>query len=223
MRVEIRQRPSFALARLVLGPDEGCRVEPGALHSMSDGVEMTSRSGGGTIKSLRRALAGEPLFLATCTAPPRGGWVDVAPHLPGDVQVLDLDGEPGWCINRGRWLASSGGVELDGRWTGLTSLLNGEGFLSHATGHGQVVVTCYGALEAVTLAPDETVSINTGHVVAYRDNVKCSTREVARGLVDSVKTGSNMVCDFVGPGRVLTQTRNPAALAAWARAKNPVS
>ncbi|WP_028927531.1 TIGR00266 family protein [Pseudonocardia acaciae] len=220
MRVDIRQRPSFAVARLGLAPGESCRVEAGALHSMSGGLGIHSESRGGLLKSVRRALAGESLFITTYTAPDSGGWVDVAPNLPGDIQVIELDGRSGWCITRGSWIASSDGVELDTKWTGVTMLLNGEGgFLSHATGTGLVLVTCYGALETATLAPGEPLTVGTGHVVAYTDTMECTSREVAKELVESMKGGNGMVFDFVGPGRVLTQTRNPTALSSWVRAK----
>lgn len=222
MQVEIRQRPSFAVARLNLTPDEPCQVEAGAMYAASYGVQVRSEARGGVMKGLGRAfLAGESLFISTYVAPEYGGWVDVAPSLPGDIEVIDLDGSNGWCITRGSWLASSSAVEIDTRWGGLGKLAGGEGgFLSHATGRGQALVTCYGAMETLTLERDEQVTVDSGHVVAYADTVRSRTRKVARGLVQSVKSGEGLVFDFVGPGQVRTQTRNPSALSTWVRARS---
>lgn len=219
MQVELRHQPSFTVARLALAAGEGAQVEAGAMHSMSYGVEVRAQSQGGVIKGLSRAfLAGESMFISTYTAPHTGGWVDVAPSLPGDMEVLRLDGSGGWCITRGSWIAASQGVRLDTRWGGFGNMLGGEGgFLSHATGEGQALVACYGAIETVELKDGDIVTIDSGHVVAYADTVQYKTRKVARGLLQSVKSGENLVFDFTGPGRVLTQTRNPSALSAWVR------
>ena len=52
-------------------------------HSV--GVEIAARMEGGLLKGLKRGvLGGESLFVSTYTAPPQGGWVDVAAKLPGD-------------------------------------------------------------------------------------------------------------------------------------------
>jgi uncharacterized protein (AIM24 family) len=78
--------------------------------------------------------------------------VDVAPNLPGDIQLINMDGRTGWCVTKGSWLASSHGVHTETRWGGFGKLFGGEGgFLTHATGQGPLVVACYGALETVTL------------------------------------------------------------------------
>ncbi|OZM71007.1 TIGR00266 family protein [Amycolatopsis antarctica] len=223
MQVNIRQQPSFAVARLTLAPGEPAQVEAGAMLATSYGVAVQSNAQGGVMKGLGRAfLSGESFFISTYTAPQNGGWVDVAPNLPGDIQVLNLDGRQGWCVTRGSWLASSHGVHTETRWGGFGKLFGGEGgFLTHATGQGQLVIACYGALEAVTLQPGEMITIDSGHVVAYADTVQSQTRKVASGIIQSVKSGEGLVFDFAGPGQVLTQTRNPSGLAAWVIARIP--
>jgi uncharacterized protein (AIM24 family) len=42
-----------------------------------------------------------------------------------------------------------------------------------------------------------------------------SLRKVTGGIVQSIKSGEGLVFDFVGPGRVTTQTRNPNELLGW--------
>ncbi|MDQ3885493.1 MAG: TIGR00266 family protein, partial [Actinomycetota bacterium] len=145
-----------------------------------------------------------------------GGWVDVAPTLPGDLHVVELDGAAGWCIARGCWLASAIGVELATQWDGFRTLVGGEGgFLMHVSGTGPVVISCYGALDVVILQAGEYVTLDTGHVVAYADSVQSRVRSVSQGVVQSVKSGEGLVVDFAGPGQVLTQTRNPRRLISW--------
>ena len=98
---------------------------------------------------------------------------------------------------------------------GFKNLVGGEGgFLVHASGEGQVVAACYGALDTITLGPGEKVVVDSGHMVAYDDTVHMSTRRVA-GTMASMKSGEGLVFEFTGPGEVLTQTRNPSALIDW--------
>jgi len=217
MQVGIRQQPSFAVARLMLAPGEPCQVESGAMMATSYGVQVQSQAQGGIMKGLGRAfLSGESFFISTFTAPPNGGWVDVAANLPGDIQVITLDGRTGWAVTRGCWLASSHGVQTETKWGGMKNLMGGEGgFLTHATGQGQLLVSCYGAVETITLQQGETVTVDTGHVVAYADTVQYQIRKVAQGIIQSMKSGEGLVFDFVGPGQIMTQTRNPSALIGW--------
>ncbi|MDX3193212.1 TIGR00266 family protein [Streptomyces sp. MN03-5084-2B] len=217
MQVGIRQQPSFAVARLMLAPGEPCQVESGAMMATSYGVQVQSQAQGGIMKGLGRAfLSGESFFISTFTAPPNGGWVDVAANLPGDIQVITLDGRTGWAVTRGCWLASSHGVQTETKWGGMKNLMGGEGgFLTHATGQGQLLVSCYGAVETITLQQGEMVTIDTGHVVAYADTVQYQIRKVAQGIIQSMKSGEGLVFDFVGPGQIMTQTRNPSALVSW--------
>ncbi|EOD67025.1 MULTISPECIES: TIGR00266 family protein [Amycolatopsis] len=217
MQVGIRQQPSFAVARLMLAPGEPCQVESGAMMATSYGVQVQSQAQGGIMKGLGRAfLSGESFFISTFTAPQNGGWVDVAANLPGDIQVITLDGRTGWAVTRGCWLASSHGVQTETKWGGMKNLMGGEGgFLTHATGQGQLLVSCYGAVETITLQQGEMVTIDTGHVVAYADTVQYQIRKVAQGIIQSMKSGEGLVFDFVGPGQIMTQTRNPSALVNW--------
>lgn len=204
----------------MLAPGEPVRVESGSMLATSYGVTVESRAQGGFFKSLARsALGGESFYVSTYTAPQQGGWVDVAPTLPGDLNVLELDGRVGWCVTKGSWLASASTVQVEAQWGGFQNLFGGEGgFLTRLSGHGSAVVTCYGALDVVTLQPGEYVTIDTGHVVAYADTVQSQLRQMNQGVAQSLKSGEGLVFDFAGPGQVLTQTRNPRGLVGWLRA-----
>lgn len=219
MRIHTRHTPSFGVARLELAGDEPVHAQPGAMLATSYGVTVAARAQGGVVRSLARAaLGGESFSLSTFTAPEAGGWVDVVPTLPGDLHIVELDGSTGWCITKGCWLASAAGVELSTRWGGLTSLFGGEGgFLAHASGTGPVVLCCYGALDVMTLADGEYVTVDTGHVVGYADSVQSRVRPISLGVMQSMRSGEGLVLDFAGPGEVLTQTRNPRGLADWLR------
>ncbi len=223
MEITVRHNPSFAAARVTLEPNETVRTESGAMMATSGGVQIQASAQGGVMKSLKRAaLGGESLFVTTYTAPPTGGWVDVAHHLAGDIVVAGILPEQPMFVTRGSWLANSTGVELDTKWGGFKNLFGGEGgFLIHAAGHGTIILACYGALDTVNLQPGETITVDSGHVVAYGPTITSNLRKAAGGMIQSMKSGEGLVFDFTGPGWLMTQSRNPSALEAWIRAIMP--
>jgi uncharacterized protein (TIGR00266 family) len=225
MEVAIRHAPSFAVARCSLTPSEMVRAESGAMMATSDGVAIEASMQGGLMKSLRRGvLGGESFFINTYTAPPGGGWVDVAANLPGDMVQVEVGARPLF-IQRGSYIASEAGVDIDTRWGGFKSLFGGEGgFLIRATGSGTVVLSSYGAIDRIRLAEGETVVVDSGHMVAFDESVTFSLRRAAGGkTIQTLKSGEGFVFDFRGPGEVMVQSRNPDALVQWLTTVLPFS
>jgi uncharacterized protein (TIGR00266 family) len=224
MQVELRHQPSFSVARLHLAGGEPARVESGAMVAHSWGVALDAKVEGGLLKGLRRmALGGESLFVTTYTAPAQGGWVDVAANLPGDIRAEPISAQHPLRITRGCWIANSYGVQIETQWAGLQNLFGGEGgFVVSAAGDGLVVLGAYGAIDEIVLGPNEAVTVDSGHVVAFDANMQSRLRRAVEGrTVQSVKSGEGLVFDFAGPGRLLIQSRNPSALIQWLTANLP--
>jgi len=222
----MRQGPAFGVARMTLGANEAVRVESGAMMTMSSGVVLQSKAEGGIMKSLKRAaLGGESFFVSTYTAPPEGGFVDVAARLPGDVSSLEVQPGRPMFFQKGAWLANEASVTIDAQWGGFKNLFGGEGgFIVRAEGQGKIVFACYGALEVWTLQPGQSLTVDTGHMVAYEDTIQMAIRKASGGgVVQSFKSGEGLVFDFAGPGRVWTQTRNPSELQSWILSFVPTS
>lgn len=225
MEIAIRHDPSFAVARCTLGGSEVVRAESGAMMATSEGIAIEASMQGGLMRSLKRGvLGGESFFITTYTAPPAGGWVDVAAHLPGDMTIVEVGSQPVF-IQRGSFIASETGVEIDTKWGGFKNLFGGEGgFLLRATGQGTVVLSCYGALDRIRLAEGETVVVDSGHMVAFDEGVTFNLRRAAGGkTIQTLKSGEGFVFDFRGPGEVMVQSRNPDALVQWLTTVLPFS
>ncbi|MFE2750914.1 AIM24 family protein [Actinosynnema sp. NPDC059335] len=206
MQVRTRHTPTFGVARLVLAPGEPVAVERSSVLATSYGVTVDGRTKAPGVNA------------ALCTAGPEGGWVDVAPALPGDLHVLELEGATGWCVARDSWLACAATARLDPTAPPVRALHGGDhGFLTYAFGAGPVVLSCYGTLDVVTLDPGELVTVAGGHVVAFADTVQCRLRAVSPDAPQSVRNGEGLVLDFAGPGLVLTRTRSPRGLVSWLR------
>lgn len=215
MNIEIRHSPAFAVARLGLAAGEQAQAESGAMLATSHDVKIEANMQGGLMKSLRRGvLGGESLFMTTFTAPDQGGWVDVAPQLPGDVAVIDVSENQPMIVDRGSWLAAEVGIDIDSKWKGFKSLFGGEGgFMVHASGAGKMVVSSYGAMDRITLAPGEKMVIDSGHMITFPDSIDWKLRRAAEGKTwTSIKSGELFVFEFTGPGEILIQTRSFPAL-----------
>lgn len=223
MQLSIKHNPAFAVVRAQIGAGEQISIESGAMMAMSGGVAIESKMEGGLKKGLMRSvLGGESLFITKITGSKEGDWVDAAARLPGDVSVIDVNGSVN--LTRGSWLLSGSGVEIDTKWGGFKNLVGGEGgFLVHATGTGQVVCSCYGALEIYDIPAGEQLVLDSGHLVAYEEGLNFTTRKVTSGLMQTLKSGEGLVFEFTGPGRVWAQTRNPDELITWLTAELPFS
>lgn len=226
MEISLRHNPAFAVARLFLAPNEPFKLQSGAMMAHSPGVQVDARMEGGLLGGLKRSmLSGESFFVTTMTAPPQGGWVDVAGVLPGDIMPLEIEPNRPFFITRGCWLANSHAVTIDSKWGGAKNLFGGEGgFGLQASGQGVCLLSVYGALDVIDLQPGEQVVIDTGHVVAYDLGMRFQLRQAARGqLWKTAKSGEGFVFDFNGPGRVFLQSRNPTAFEAYVRKLVPSS
>jgi len=59
--------------------------------------------------------------------------------------------------------------------------------------------------------------------VAYDTGVQVQVRKATTGMVQMFKSGEGLVMDFSGPGRVVTQSRNPNGLINWIQSVLPGS
>ena len=88
------------------------------------------------------------------------------------------------------------------------------------TGTGQMLLSSYGAIHAIDLQPGQVYTIDTGHLVAFTEQMGFRVRPVG-GIKSTLFSGEGLVVDLTGPGRVLLQTRSSQALLSWLLPKIP--
>jgi uncharacterized protein (TIGR00266 family) len=204
MQTEISSGPAFAFGEITLAPGSRVRVEAGAMAMTRGDVAMTTSTRGGLLKGLRRSLGGESFFVNDFTSQ-AGGLVAVAAPLPGDMTNIPLTGGT-LLVQSGSWLASDPTVEVDSAWGG--------------SGHGDLLIASYGAIRGYTLNEGETMTLDTGHVVAFDDTIGYAVRK-SGGWKSTLLGGEGLVTDFTGPGRLWLQTRNSSELVSWLAARMP--
>jgi uncharacterized protein (TIGR00266 family) len=221
MEIQLMYESAYTIGQVNLSGGEQVRVEAASMVGMSAGITLETQATGGFMKSLKRSLlGGESFFQNVYTAPPEGGNLLVAPSLPGDLKVLTL-AEP-TLVQSGAYVASSMGLNLDSKWGGSKSFFGTGGglFMLKAEGSGQMIVSSYGAIHELDLAPGETYTIDTGHIVALPETMPFKTRSIG-GMKTFLFSGEGFVADLTGPGKVLIQTRSQDQFLSWLIPKLP--
>jgi uncharacterized protein (TIGR00266 family) len=215
MQVDIQYRPSYSLAVVKLEPNEFIQVEAGSMVSMSPGITIETDVKGGLLGALKRSmLGGESFFMNDYRAGAQGGEITLAPALPGDLAVLDLKGDT-LMVQSGSYVASSQGITVDTTWSGAKTFFASEGLIMlKCSGNGTLVVSSYGAIHEMELADGETVTVDTGHLVAFDQGMGFEVRTVS-GIKSTLFSGEGLVVDVTGPGKVLMQTRSDDAFLSW--------
>jgi uncharacterized protein (TIGR00266 family) len=210
---EILHQPSFALAVVQLAPEQSIQAEAGAMVSMSANVELQSQMKGGLMGAFKRAVGGESAFVSTFTARGGPGEVTFAPGSPGDIAAIELSNQL-FFVQSSSYLAGDAGLNVDTRWGGAKTFFGGEGlFVLQVSGTGLLLLSSFGAIHRKRLAAGERYVVDTGHLVAWEGTTQYTLRKAAAGFFRSMVSGEGVVAEFNGPGEILIQTRNLAALA----------
>jgi uncharacterized protein (TIGR00266 family) len=210
---EILHQPSFALAVVQLAAEQAIQAEAGAMVSMSANVELLSQMKGGLMGAFKRAVGGESAFVSTFTARGGPGEVTFAPGSPGDIAAIELNNQL-FFVQSSSYLAGDAGLQVDTRWGGAKSFFGGEGlFVLQVSGTGLLLLSSFGAIHRKRLAAGERYVVDTGHLVAWEGTTQYTLRKAAAGFFRSMVSGEGIVAEFTGPGEILIQTRNLAALA----------
>ncbi|HEV7746844.1 MAG TPA: TIGR00266 family protein [Pyrinomonadaceae bacterium] len=212
-KYEVLHQPAFSLAVIQLQAEQSIQAEAGAMVSMSANIELQSQMKGGLFGAIKRAAGGESAFVSTFTARGGPGEVTFAPGAPGDIAAIELNNQT-FFVQSSSYLAGDAGLTVDTKWGGAKSFFGGEGlFVLMVQGRGLLLVSSFGAIHRKTLQPGERYVVDTGHLVAWEGTTQYTLRKAAAGFFRSIVSGEGIVAEFSGPGELLIQTRNLAALA----------
>jgi uncharacterized protein (TIGR00266 family) len=212
-KYEVLHQPAFSLAVIRLQAEQSIQAEAGAMVSMSANIELQSQMKGGLFGAIKRAAGGESAFVSTFTARGGPGEVTFAPGAPGDIAAIELNNQT-FFVQSSSYLAGDASLTVDTKWGGAKSFFGGEGlFVLMVQGKGLLLVSSFGAIHRKTLQAGERYVVDTGHLVAWEGTTQYTLRKAAAGFFRSMMSGEGIVAEFSGPGEILIQTRNLAALA----------
>lgn len=216
MKVEFKNRPGNAVAKVTLAVGEICTAESGAMIAMSGDMKITTtthkKKQGSVLKSIKRAFSGESFFLNHFEPAPKGGELWIGANLPGDMMEYDLDNES-LIVQSGSFVAAHHDVEVDFGWQGFKSLLSGESiFWLNLNGKGKVILNAFGAIYPVEV--DGEYIVDSGHIVAFNETLDFTITKAGKSWLHSMLSGEGLVCKFKGKGTVWCQSHNASSFGA---------
>lgn len=207
---------------VTLDPGEVVIAEAGGMMYMTSGIQMDtvfgnpSAAGGGFWSKVaaagKRVLTGESLFMTTFTNIAATGreHVAFASPFPGKILPLHLEQMGGELIcQRDSFICAARGTQIGIAFQKRfgAGLFGGEGFImQRLTGDGIALVHAGGMLMRRTLAPGETLRIDTGCLVALLPSVTYDIQLVG-GIKNTLFGGEGLfLATLTGPGDIWLQS-----------------
>jgi len=169
----------------------------------------------------KRMLAGESFAFCHFTTTGGDGLLALAGVLPGEMRVLELDGQTTWFAEKDAFVAAEAGVNFDIAFSGLRQgMAGGEGFvLEKFTGRGSLIIA--GAGNFIDINPADyggRLKVDTGCVVAWDHRISYGVERVGSlnraGVMNAVFGGEGMsVATLSGNGSVILQSMTIDGLA----------
>lgn len=209
---------SFPVVVCQLADGERMITEKGSMVWMSPNMEMET-SGGGLGKMFSKAFSGESMFQNIYTA--RGaGMIAFGSSFPGCILPLDIQPGKEYILQKQAFLAAEAGVELSIHFNKKlgAGFFGGEGFImQRLSGRGAAFAEVDGELVEYTLAPGQSMIIDTGNVLGFESSVSIDIQQV-KGLKNKL-----LGCEgffntvLTGPGRIWLQTMPVSGMASALR------
>lgn len=207
---------SFPTVVCTLQKGETMKNETGAMSFMTSNIKMETNTGGGLLKGIGRALAGDTLFLNFFTAESDNQEIGFSACTPGKIMPIKLNGSNTIIGQKNAFLAAEESVDVDIYFKQKlgAGLFGGEGFiLQKFTGTGVVFLEIDGEVIEKDLAPGETILLDPGHVAAMEESVDFDIERV-KGTKNILFGEGLFFSKITGPGKVWIQTMPISKLAA---------
>lgn len=206
---------SFPIVICTLQKGETMKNETGAMAFMTSDMQMETSTGGGLLKGLGRALAGDTLFLNFFTAKSDNQQIGFSACSPGKIMPIRLNGSNTIIGQKNAFLAAEESVDVDiylKKKLGA-GIFGGEGFvLQKFSGNGMVFLEIDGEVIEHDLQPGEKLLLDPGHIAAMEDTVDFDI-EMVKGAKNILFGEGLFFAKLQGPGKVWIQTMPISKLA----------
>lgn len=196
---------------LVCYPEPGqvlC-TESGSMSWMSPNMQMNTNSGGGLKKAFGRIFAGESIFMNEYTPQGGTGMIAFASSFPGSIIPYRVTPGNSIIVQKRGFLAMEKGLDLSVHFQKRlgAGLFGGEGFvMQKISGDGLVFIEIDGNCKEYTLAPGESIIVDTGYLAAMTDSCTLDVRTV-KGAKNMLFGGEGFFNTVItGPGTVYLQS-----------------
>ena len=219
MKYEILADGAYPCLEVALDEGETLVAESGAMAWMDPAIRVKTGTRGGMAAGLKRSfLGGESFFQNEFSTTVSGAKVALVAGQAGEIRALPMEGER-LLMERGAYLASSPGVQIDSKFQGLKGLFAEGMFVLQASGTGTMFWNAYGDIQEVQVAGDYLV--DNGFAVAWDASLQYNVTKTGKN-VRSFLFANALMMRFSGHGRVWVQSRSAQNLASWVYPFRPV-
>lgn len=207
------QGSNLQIIRIKLKPGQELYAEAGKMIYKQPQVVWETRMSGNTLGekvwgALKRKMMGESLFLTYFHSEVQGE-IGFAGSYPGRIQSFDLKPSQSIFVQRDSFLVAEASTQLNIAFVKRLGVgfFGGEGFiLEKLTGPGTVFIHAGGDFIEFTLAPSESIQVDTGCIVAFDEGVDYDIQLVG-GMKTALFGGEGFfLATLRGPGRVIVQS-----------------
>lgn len=184
-------------------------TEGGSMSWMSPNMRMETNAGGGIGKAIGRLFSGESIFLNEYTAMGGSGTIAFASSFPGTIIPYEVTPGNGIIVQKRGFLAMEKGLDLSVHFQRRlgAGLFGGEGFvMQRITGSGLVFIEIDGHCQEYTLAPGQSIVVDTGYLAAMTESCTMDVQTV-KGVKNVLFGGEGLFNTVItGPGKIYLQT-----------------
>jgi uncharacterized protein (TIGR00266 family) len=217
VKYEIKYKPSYSMLVVNLERGDSMVAEAGAMTYMDPNIEVHTRMREKSLLgSLGLSVIGKQSFWVNEYTASRGSGEAAFVAAPvGDIEVLEVNPNQGFVIQKSAFVASTGEVDLDIKWEGFTKGLFGQGlFMLKATGKGTLFINTFGAIDKHTLGTGQTMIVDNFHLVGFSNTCSYKVTKFG-GLKETILGGEGLVTQITGPGDIYIQTKNLKEFVDW--------
>lgn len=217
VKYEIKYKPSYSMLAVSLERGDSMVAEAGAMTYMDPNIEVHTRMREKSLLgSLGLSVIGKQSFWVNeYTASQGSGEAAFVAAPVGDIEVLEVNPNQGFVIQKSAFVASTGEVDLDIKWEGFTKGLFGQGlFMLKATGKGTLFINTFGAIDKHTLGAGQTMIVDNFHLVGFSSTCSYKVTKFG-GLKETILGGEGLVTQITGPGDIYIQTKNLKEFVDW--------
>ena len=208
MNYDIIGGDSYPVLEVDLQPGDEIVAESGAMSWMDAHVAVKTSTRGGALKALKRKiLTSESIFQNTYSVSDKPGKVGIVAGSPGTIVQHEMTGD--LYLEKGAYLASTAGIDIDAKFEGLKGLFNEGLFVMRATGTGTLFFTGYGDVTPVEVNGEYVV--DNGYAVAWTPTLTYRISKAKK--IRSFLFSDQLLLRFSGQGTVWVQSRSAQSLA----------
>jgi uncharacterized protein (AIM24 family) len=203
MHHTIKSGNAYGCLRVELKDGEFLYGQQKNICAFSDHIVFSIHKQPGFLRRLAGKFLGEHLGMDRISAIGGEGWVMLAPPMVGAITGIDLHNK-NIMVEQNAFLAASSDILTNGRIYQLAkNKFAHDNFQAiKFGGDGLVFLNSFGAVEIVTLLPEQAMRIHPDHLIAWDEQL----------VFDGLDRGFITVS---GPGRLWLQTRSAQIFHDW--------